>query len=635
MGGTNPTMRTFVYGTIAQYGLYPASISTITCNGTVTLNNVDFADINVLGTSAPWSGNNLGDAGDAGNIIFNAGKTVYWTGTGNANWGSNSWNTVQAATPNANIFPLAQDSVVFDATYPAAGNVITIDSTYDVTNIDTSARTANAITFAFGSNKLTVLGNATFSSNTLTTSTANGQLVFNPRDSVGTFTTGNTTITPQVIMIANSTTGGLTITDGLTTTNTLNLQGGTFNMANLTVNASNVLSSTGVVKSISYGTSGVLNLTGSNTTIWNVPVTNFTYTGTSNVNLTYSGSTGTRTINASTPAEANTTSFNITAGTDNVQVQNGTYVRSLNFTGFTGNWSATSPTIYGNVTLGAGMTIKNSAQPVFAGTNTYIGTSRSFTTNGVSANTLGLALNYTGSANITLSLQDDFIQSSSATSGITIYGGTLALNGANANVYSLVFSGSNVKGISLGSGNMNVFGSGTSFNANSAFGNTTITPGPGYILMSNTSSAKTFDGGGRTYYNLYQAGAGNLTIVGNNTLNTLGATVANTAIIFTAGTTTTVSDFTVSGNLGNLITLKSSTTGTKFILSKSGGIVDVNYLSISDSNATGGAFWYAGYTSANVANNQGWLFTGSQVLGFSMSGGIFIDTTTGGITISS
>jgi len=44
-------------------------------------------------------------------------------------------------------------------------------------------------------------------------------------------------------------------------------------------------------------------------------------------------------------------------------------------------------------------------------------------------------------------------------------------------------------------------------------------------------------------------------------------------------------------------------------LSKSSGTVSVNYLSIGNSIATGGATWYAGANSVDVGNNTGWIFT--------------------------
>ena len=46
-----------------------------------------------------------------------------------------------------------------------------------------------------------------------------------------------------------------------------------------------------------------------------------------------------------------------------------------------------------------------------------------------------------------------------------------------------------------------------------------------------------------------------------------------------------------------------------FTLSKSSGIVECDYLNLSNSTATGGATWYAGSHSINGGNNVGWHFT--------------------------
>jgi len=35
----------------------------------------------------------------------------------------------------------------------------------------------------------------------------------------------------------------------------------------------------------------------------------------------------------------------------------------------------------------------------------------------------------------------------------------------------------------------------------------------------------------------------------------------------------------------------------------------VDYMSIKDSTATGGAAWYAGANSTNVSGNTGWIFS--------------------------
>lgn len=81
-----------------------------------------------------------------------------------------------------------------------------------------------------------------------------------------------------------------------------------------------------------------------------------------------------------------------------------------------------------------------------------------------------------------------------------------------------------------------------------------------------------------------------------------------TTITFEAGSTTIVTDFTIQGVAGNLTTINSSVPGTQFTLSKSSGTVSTDYLIIQDSNATGGATWYAGANSTDAGNNNGWIF---------------------------
>lgn len=83
-----------------------------------------------------------------------------------------------------------------------------------------------------------------------------------------------------------------------------------------------------------------------------------------------------------------------------------------------------------------------------------------------------------------------------------------------------------------------------------------------------------------------------------------------TTITFEAGSTTIVTDFTIQGVAGNLVTINSSVPGTQFTLSKSSGTVSTDYLIIQDSNATGGATWDASNgTNVDLGNNSGWYFT--------------------------
>jgi hypothetical protein len=123
------------------------------------------------------------------------------------------------------------------------------------------------------------------------------------------------------------------------------------------------------------------------------------------------------------------------------------------------------------------------------------------------------------------------------------------------------------------------------------------------------ATAKTFVGGGSTFNcTLNQGGAGDLTITGSNTFSNITNTVQPASILFTAATTSTFTNFNLSGTSGNLITI-GSVTAASHTLSKASGTVSADFLSISRSTATGGASWYAGANSTDGGNNLGWIFT--------------------------
>jgi len=213
------------------------------------------------------------------------------------------------------------------------------------------------------------------------------------------------------------------------------------------------------------------------------------------------------------------------------------------------------------------------------------------------------------------------ITNSNTSLSVTLTSGTLNLNG-NTLSYGLFAgaggTGSGVREVNFGTnGTFTISGSGAT--AWSASGSNFSTSGTGTISLTS-ASAKTFAGGGFTYTSaLNQGGAGTLTISGSNTFanitNTYGATGATT-ITFTAGTTQTVSAFTASGTSGKLLTLNSSSAGTRFNLSDPVGFVNVSFCDIKDSSATGGARWLAYLANGNVdsGNNAGWRFSQGEGL---------------------
>lgn len=123
----------------------------------------------------------------------------------------------------------------------------------------------------------------------------------------------------------------------------------------------------------------------------------------------------------------------------------------------------------------------------------------------------------------------------------------------------------------------------------------------------------TFTGGGKSYRTLRPSGSSNL-LADSNTMEAINRPLVLPATItFAAGTTQTITNTFLSGGTpsGSRISLRSSSPGTRYNLSKSSGTVNVVSLDIQDSNATGGAVWNAPTSSNNVdsGNNLGWDFT--------------------------
>lgn len=325
------------------------------------------------------------------------------------------------------------------------------------------------------------------------------------------------------------------------------------------------------------------------------------YLGTPVVDATYSGATGTRSITPGAASVTNPLSVNIKAGTDIVALTSGGTGRfkNIDFTGFSGTLSAqTSATsIFGDLTFSSGMTISASTGAyVFSATS---GTQK-ITTNGITVdmpftfNGVGGTFRFEG--NVTLG----------STRALTLTNGTLNANDKNVTIGTFALN-TGTKTLTLGSGTWTV--AGATWNANSNVAGLTVSPSTGTISMTS-GSAKTFSGGGLTWPTLNQGGAGALTIAQSNTFTNITNTVQPATITFPASTTTTVSAFGVSGTSGNLITINSSSVGTRATLSDASGVNSVSFCDIKDINATGGAIWNSFTSNGNVnsGNNVGWDF---------------------------
>ena len=553
----------------------PAGAKTIT-NTATAASAFSFNFTNGAYTLTLTTGNsyrNLDFTGFSGTVAFsNTAHTMY----GNLTLGS---STVTSAT--------------------AGTATLLWNSTSGTRTITSNGSTANFGISMNGIGQTLQLADAFIQGSTQTFSYTNGTFdMAGYSTSLGVFiiTTGTHAIANGALTCATvtHTSGNLTIGSGYTLTCT-----GTYTLTNGTITINdNVALKTFVFnsnnanagRSIAFGTSGLIEITGKSTTVWNINLAGLTYTGSGIVRLTAAGSGTTTNITSTTGTLTSSYNFEITAGSYPITTSNGASFKSLNFTGYSGNWNNTTGiNMYGDLTLSTTMAIGTSGTITF-NTGTY---NANITTSGIS---FASAITFSNTGSITLI--DSFSSSSTISRSSA---GTLIAN-SNVRASTITLNGNT----DLGSGNWEVTGSGISWSTGAAV---TITPGTSTIYMLS-ASAKTFAGAGKTYYNLNQGGSGTLTITGSNSFNDISASVAPSTVTITSGTTQTVSNFTLSGSAGNQVTLNSSTPGSPHTLSDASGTVSVSYLTISDSTATGGATWQAYTSNGNIdgGGNSGWDF---------------------------
>lgn len=259
--------------------------------------------------------------------------------------------------------------------------------------------------------------------------------------------------------------------------------------------------------------------------------------------------------------------------------------------------------LYGSLTLVAGMSWSAPDGGLqFEGRG-----SSTFTTAGI---TVGGASGVTVSApGGTLTLNGDL--SITGNSGLVLSAGTLATNN-NVTVKTFLSNNNSIaKTLNMGSGTWTLNGTGTVWNT-AAPSSLTINANTSTIVVSDTSAtAKTFNANGGFTYNVLTVSGDNVTISFSNTfasLNVNNAGLPNGLKLAAAGTQTITGSFATNGSAGNPVILASTSSGSAATLSKTNGTVSVDYTSIKDSHAVGGASWYAGTHSTNVSGNTGWIF---------------------------
>jgi hypothetical protein len=492
----------------------------------------------------------------------------YWVG-GSGTWDASStthWSTSSGGASGASA-PVAIDTVYVDAN-SGTSFTITLGANISISDLFITI-TATSATLSLNGYNLTTSNTCTFS----------GYAVVN----VGSGTLAVVSVTQS------GTNSNISVNTGaITCTGTYTFSGGTLNLntGSITCSTWNSPSST---RTINWNTNGTIYVTGTtlshistNLTTTNPPG-NFVHTGTS---LTASIN---NTFTESTAPNLSMTGSNISSTV--------IIVKNLVLNG-TGTVNCAS-TIYGDLTVSSGISGNN--QWTMAATS---GT-KTITTNNASLTFVSLVIDGPGA---TFNLNGNW----NSNTNVNFKGGTFNANSYNITCFQLSISGSTTKVVNMGSGTWNLnYPLWATFGANS-----TVNPQTSTINLAGSATypTGTFSGQGLTYYNLNVV-YGTVTITGSNTFNNISSTATTaTTLKFTAGTTQTVSNFTASGTAGNLLTLQSTTSGSKWYLSKSSGTVSVGYLSISDCTVNPGANWYAGLNSTNGGNNLGWYFSDPYVV---------------------
>ena len=295
---------------------------------TISIKNTDFRNITGAG-AASWDDssrtNYWGDTGGNSGITFATGRSVYWNLLGSQNWTTTAWALTNNGSPNANNYPLVQDT----ATFTEAGTVSTVALDTqglmigNITMADGVSNRTSAMTLNFGTaDRDNVFGNVTFfSSLSITGGGTSREFIFSGYNKTQTLTSAGRTITVGV-SARNGYLHTLQLNDALITTSPLRILSDsiTFNANNYNVTASSFDSETSTTRTITMG-SGLWTLSGTGT-IWNLATsTGLTFNkNTANILLS-STSTTTRTF-TSANLSYNKLTIGGTTGTSTTVINN-------------------------------------------------------------------------------------------------------------------------------------------------------------------------------------------------------------------------------------------------------------------------------------------------------------------------
>lgn len=254
---------------------------------------------------------------------------------------------------------------------------------------------------------------------------------------------------------------------------------------------------------------------------------------------------------------------------------------------------------YGSYILGSGVTISGTTTQTFCGRGTIYFTSAGKTI------TFAIIVDAPGG---TLILGDAF----NGNGSLSHFQGTI-----NANDYNLtctIFSSSSssaLRTITMGAGLWTLTGTGTVWSA--VVTNLTFNKNTANILLSNTTTtARTFAGQGLSYNKLTIGGASGvsvLTISGINSFTELASTKTVAHTIRFSANQNTIDTWSVAGTSGNIVTVDSSSSGTRRTFTLTNITTGIDYLSVKDIGCNNANRFYVGSNSIDGGNNNNVIFT--------------------------
>lgn len=272
----------------------------------------------------------------------------------------------------------------------------------------------------------------------------------------------------------------------------------------------------------------------------------------------------------------------------------------ITFTGFLGTaaFSSTPNTLYGALTLGAGMTISGTQALTLSARS-----SKNITSN---TKTLTQAVNVTAPSG-TYTLVDAF----ATAGGLSITTGTfLSVGLAISASFLVVSSGATV---TFGATVVSLTSTAAVTILTLSASATISAASASFVITAASANTRSLNVGtgvsvGTITYTV-AGSTGSLSFLNAFTLGTLNFSDASNArsLLFTAGLTYNFTNFNVNGTAGKLMTIDTITAAIH-TLSKPSGTVSSDYLAIKNSHAQGGAYWYAGANSVDNGGNTGWKF---------------------------